>query len=99
LSVALYAPAIGAEYPSKAVTVIVPFPPAGASDTTARVTTQKVQESFGQPLVVENKPGANGSIGAAQVARAKPDGYTVLAGSIGVFRSIRRCIRTLLMIP
>jgi tripartite-type tricarboxylate transporter receptor subunit TctC len=85
LSLALSAPAIGAEYPSKPVTVIVPFPPAGASDTTARVTTQKMQESFGQPLVIENKPGANGSIGAAQVARAKPDGYTLLVGSIGVF--------------
>jgi tripartite-type tricarboxylate transporter receptor subunit TctC len=85
LSLALYAPAIGAEYPTKPVTVIVPFPPAGASDTTARVTTQKMQESFGQPLVVENKPGANGSIGAGQVARAKPDGYTLLVGSIGVF--------------
>jgi tripartite-type tricarboxylate transporter receptor subunit TctC len=85
LSLAAHAPAIAAEYPSKPVTVIVPFPPAGASDTTARVTTQKMQESFGQPLVVENKPGANGSIGAGQVARAKPDGYTLLVGSIGVF--------------
>jgi tripartite-type tricarboxylate transporter receptor subunit TctC len=85
LSLAAHAPAIAAEYPSKPVTVIVPFPPAGASDTTARVTTQRMQESFGQPLVVENKPGANGSIGAGQVARAKPDGYTLLVGSIGVF--------------
>jgi tripartite-type tricarboxylate transporter receptor subunit TctC len=85
LSVAIYAPAQAAGYPERAVTVIVPFPPGGATDTTARVTTQEMQKSFGQPLVVENKPGANGSIGASQVGRAKPDGYTILVGSIGVF--------------
>lgn len=73
-----------AGYPTKPVTVIVPFPPGGASDTTARLTTQKMQETFGQSIVIENKPGANGSIGAAQLARAKPDGYTLMVGSIGV---------------
>jgi len=85
LSVAIHAPAFAAGYPEKPVTVIVPFPPGGATDTTARVTTQKMQQSFGQPIVVENKPGANGGIGAGQVARAKPDGYTLLVGSIGVY--------------
>jgi tripartite-type tricarboxylate transporter receptor subunit TctC len=85
LGLAIHTPVLGAEYPTRPVTVVVPFPPGGASDTTARVTTQKMHESFGQPLVVENKAGANGSIGAGQVARAKPDGYTLLLGSIGVF--------------
>jgi tripartite-type tricarboxylate transporter receptor subunit TctC len=85
LSMAIYAPSHAADYPERPVTVVVPFPPGGSTDTTARVTTQKLEQSFGQPLVVENKPGANGSMGASQVARAKPDGYTLLVGSIGVF--------------
>lgn len=85
LSVAIYAPSHAADYPERPVTVVVPFPPGGSTDITARVTTQKLEQSFGQPLVVENKPGANGSMGASQVARAKPDGYTLLVGSIGVF--------------
>jgi tripartite-type tricarboxylate transporter receptor subunit TctC len=85
LSAAVYAPSYAAGYPEKPVTVIVPFPAGGASDTTARVTTQKMQESLGQPIVVENKPGANGSLGAGQVAQAKPDGYTLMVASIGVY--------------
>jgi tripartite-type tricarboxylate transporter receptor subunit TctC len=85
LGVVLHAPSYAAGYPEKPVTVIVPFPPGGASDITARVVVQKMQENFGQPIVVENKPGANGSIGAGQLAQAKPDGYTLLVGSIGVF--------------
>ncbi|MBM6581918.1 tripartite tricarboxylate transporter substrate binding protein [Microvirga sp. BT689] len=85
LGVAISAPALAAGYPEKPVTVVVPFPAGGASDTTARVTTQKMQESLGQPIVVENKPGANGSLGAGQVAKAKPDGYTLIVGSIGVY--------------
>jgi tripartite-type tricarboxylate transporter receptor subunit TctC len=85
LNLAIAAASYAAEYPAKPVTVIVPFPPGGASDATARLTTQKMQESFGQAIVVENKAGANGAIGAGQVARAKPDGYTLLVGSIGVF--------------
>jgi tripartite-type tricarboxylate transporter receptor subunit TctC len=76
--------AVAQDYPSKSVTVIVPFTAGGASDTTARMTTQKMQESFGQSFIIENKPGANGSIGATQLARSKPDGYTLMVGSIGV---------------
>jgi tripartite-type tricarboxylate transporter receptor subunit TctC len=81
---AMLGPAQAADYPNKPVTVLVPFPAGGASDTVARLTTQKMQETFGQPIVIENKPGANGSIGAGQLARSKPDGYTLLVGSIGV---------------
>lgn len=81
----LCAPALAQEYPEKPVTVIVPFAPGGASDTIGRLTTQIMQPNFAQPLVVENKPGANGAVGAAQMARAKADGYTIMAASIGTF--------------
>lgn len=85
-------PVWAGNYPEKPVTVIVPFPPGGASDTVGRVVTQAMQESFGQPIVAENKPGANGAAGAAFVARAPADGYTFLVGSIGVF-SINSALR------
>lgn len=84
LCLAMPATALAQDYPAKSVTVIVPFTPGGASDNVARMTTQKMQESFGQSFIVENKPGANGSIGATQLARSKPDGYTLMVGSIGV---------------
>ncbi len=74
-----------AVYPERPVTVIVPFPPGGASDVTARNITAKLGEKIGQTVIVDNKPGANGSIGASVVAKAKPDGYTLLVGSIGVY--------------
>ncbi|WP_425067676.1 Bug family tripartite tricarboxylate transporter substrate binding protein [Reyranella sp.] len=74
-----------AEYPDRPITVIVPFPPGGASDMTARLLTKKLAERVGQSVVVDNRGGANGSIGAAALKQAKPDGYTFLVGSIGVF--------------
>ncbi len=74
-----------AGYPDKPVTIIVPFPPGGSTDMLARFMTQKMSEKLGQPIVVENKPGATGAIGATQVKRAAPDGYTLLAASIGVW--------------
>jgi tripartite-type tricarboxylate transporter receptor subunit TctC len=89
---ALAIPVWAEGYPEKPVTAIVPFPPGGASDTVARLVTQTMQESFGQPIVVENKPGANGASGASLVARAPADGYTLLVGSIGVF-SINSALR------
>jgi len=89
---ALAIPVQAQSYPEKPVTAIVPFPPGGASDTVARLVTQSMQESFGQPIVVENKPGANGASGASLVARAPADGYTLLVGSIGVF-SINSALR------
>jgi len=63
----------------------VPFPPGGASDNTARQIVSKLGDKLSQVVVVDNKPGANGSIGAAVVAKSKPDGYTLLVGSIGVY--------------
>src|SRR5260221_1327872 len=72
-------------FPAKPVRVIVPFVAGGSSDIVARAIASKFQELLGQPGVVENKPGANGAIAAEFVARAEPDGYTILVGSIGVF--------------
>ncbi|MGZ5101023.1 MAG: Bug family tripartite tricarboxylate transporter substrate binding protein [Usitatibacter sp.] len=74
-----------AVYPDHPVTVVVPFPPGGSSDATARQIVAKLGDKLGQVVIVDNKPGANGSIGAAVVAKAKPDGYTLLVGSIGVY--------------
>lgn len=69
------------EFPNRAVTLVVPFPPGGASDIFARVLGQKLSAQLGQPFVVENRAGATGLIGTQYVARAKPDGYTVLVSS------------------
>ena len=72
-------------YPDRPVTVIVPFTAGGSSDIVARTIGQKLSETLGQPFVIDNKPGANGAIGANHVAKSKPDGYTLFVGSIGVF--------------
>src|SRR6185503_8656619 len=79
------AAATAQQYPERPVTVVVPFTPGGSSDITARTVAAKLQDSFGQSFVVDNKPGANGSLGGKYVANAKPDGYTLFVGSIGVF--------------
>ena len=79
------ASAAQAAFPDRPVTIVVPFPPGGSSDTTARSVQAKLAEKLGQTIVVDNKPGANSSIGATVVAKSKADGYTVLVGSIGTF--------------
>jgi tripartite-type tricarboxylate transporter receptor subunit TctC len=81
----------GATYPTRPVRMIVPFPPGGGADLTARVLAQKMSESMGQPIVVENRPGANGVVGTDAVAKAAPDGYTVLLvdrGALGINPSL-----------
>jgi len=70
-------------YPAKPIRIVVPFPPGGIADLFARVIGQKFGEAWGQPGVVENRPGAGGNIGAEIVAKSPPDGYTLVTGSIG----------------
>jgi tripartite-type tricarboxylate transporter receptor subunit TctC len=67
-----------AQYPNRPIKLIVPFPPAGATDIVGRIVAQKLTERLGQSVVVENKPGAGGSIGSDIVAKSAPDGYTLL---------------------
>lgn len=70
-------------WPSRPVKIIVPSPPGDGSDITARVVADKLQAAFGQPFIVENKPGAGGVVAAEQVAHAAPDGYTLIMGNAG----------------
>ncbi len=70
-------------FPSKAIKIIVPYPPGGTSDILARSVGQKLTETLGQVVVIENKPGATGNIGADFVAKSPPDGYTLLLADIG----------------
>ena len=70
-------------WPQRAITIVVPFPPGPAADLVARLIGAKISASLGQSVVVENRTGANGTIGATAVARAAPDGYTLLMGTAG----------------
>jgi len=71
-----------ADYPAKSIRLIVPYPPGGGNDTLARIFGQKLSESWGQQVVIDNRPGAGTTIGTALAARAVPDGYTLLLSSI-----------------
>src|SRR6185503_16629252 len=75
--------AMAQDYPSHSVTVIVPFPAGGPSDVVARLVAEHMSRTLGQTLVIENVGGAGGTIGSGRVATAAPDGYTLLAGSMG----------------
>ena len=75
--------ALAQAWPQKSIRIIVPYPPGGTSDILARAVGQKMSETFAQPVVVENKPGATGNIGADLVAKSPADGYTVLLADIG----------------
>src|SRR5262245_34953203 len=71
------------QYPNRTVRVIVPWPPGQATDLAARIVADKLSQSLGQPFVADNRPGAGGQIGTDAVAKAAPDGYTLLAASSG----------------
>jgi len=83
LVMAAAAQAQGVAWPTRPVTMVVPFPPGGGTDTGARIVAQKLSLKWGQQVIVENKGGAAGQIGADMVAKAKPDGYTILMGNVG----------------
>ena len=86
LTLAVLPSALGqtaANYPAKAIRMVVPFTPGGSTDILARAIGQKLTEAWGQAVVIDNVPGAGGSIGADKVAKATPDGYTLLMGHIG----------------
>src|SRR5256885_15047207 len=83
VSLVLAAAAAAQSYPNRAVRVIVPWPPGQATDIAARIIAERLQNSLGQPFVIENKPGAGGAIGTDAVAKSPGDGYTLLAASSG----------------
>jgi tripartite-type tricarboxylate transporter receptor subunit TctC len=73
--------AVAQSFPTKPIRLVVPFPPGGLIDTMARMIGPRLAQELGQPIVIDNKPGAGGNIGAAEVARSTPDGYTLLMAS------------------
>jgi len=75
-------PADAQSYPAKPIRIVVPFPAGGPLDVTARAIGQKLSEAWGQPVVIDNRPGAGGNIGADLVAKSAPDGYTILEGAL-----------------
>ena len=75
---AVVAGTAGAQFPTRPIHILVTIPPGGAPDIVARVVGEKISHTLGQPVVVDNKPAANGNAAAQEVARAAPDGYTLL---------------------
>ena len=85
------AAAHAADYPDKPIRVIVPFAPGGSTDIVARIVAQEMSQILGQPLVIENKGGAGGAIGAQEAARAKPDGYTLSIATVSTMAVNKAC--------
>lgn len=84
-ALALAAGAACAAYPERPVTLVAPYPAGGAADVLARLLAKQLEAQLGKPVIVDNKPGAGTAIGAAAVANAKPDGYTLLISSNSTF--------------
>src|ERR671923_2142182 len=76
-------PAAAQQYPAKTIRFVAPFPPGGGMDIVARAMGEKLSPRFGQPIVIENKPGAGMTLGTDLAAKSAPDGYTLLVGPIG----------------
>ena len=79
---ALATSALGQSWPAKPVRLIVPYPPGGSADILARAIGQKLAEGMGQQVIVDNRPGAGTAIGAEATAKAAPDGYTIMLGTV-----------------
>lgn len=75
--------AVAQSWPTRSVTIVVPFPPGGGTDTGTRLVATRLSQKWGHPVVVENRGGAAGMVGAEQVSKAKPDGYTFMMGNVG----------------
>ena len=84
VGVLLSSGAMAQDFPQKAVQLVVPYPPGGLTDNIARIYANSLKDSWGQAVVVDNKPGAGATLGAAVAARANPDGHTFLLGSVGM---------------
>src|SRR4051794_25496676 len=81
---ALFSTAASAQsYPTRQIRMLVPFPPAGITDLSGRLVAEGLRAKFGQPVIIENKPGANGVIGLREMLKSEPDGYTVMVGTVG----------------
>ena len=96
LTVLAAAPALAQTYPARQpIKAIVPFAPGSATDQIGRAFAAKMAESLGQTIVVENKPGVNGMLGAAEVAKAAPDGYTILIGTNSTNAALKSLMKSL----
>ena len=99
LLAALFSTTAFAQYPNKAVRMIVPFAPGGASDFVGRIMQPRMSELLGQQIVVENRPGASGNIGLDAAAKAAPDGYTIFLGNVGTIALNPAVFQKLSVVP
>src|SRR6476619_7390796 len=76
-------PSLAQQYPTRAIRIVVGFAPGGSADVLSRIMGQKLAESLGQQVIIENRPAAGGTVATDIVAKAQPDGHTILAGSVG----------------
>jgi tripartite-type tricarboxylate transporter receptor subunit TctC len=83
LGATLAAPAFADTYPSRPIRLLIPFPPAGITDLSGRLVAEGLRAKLNQPIIIENKPGANGVIGLRELLKAEPDGYTLMVGNVG----------------
>jgi len=81
------------DWPTRPLRIVVPFPAGGSADVQTRVIADELSKALGQPVVIENKPGAGGNIGASEAARAQPDGYTLFMATTGTHASMSRSMR------